>query len=114
MADCNYQYVVEPVVPFVGYRNQSLHGADSKSRNQAERREVDRMLADIYDARNQMEPSIQQLLCRDITEHFTKSVPYNKNWLSTYGPLFKQSIHRAKVKAIQGMKSITSYFGPKK
>ncbi|KAI2507020.1 hypothetical protein MHU86_7405 [Fragilaria crotonensis] len=95
-------------------RNQSLHGADSKSRNQAERREVDRMLADIYDARNQMEPSIQQLLCRDITEHSTKSVPYNKNWLAVYGPLVRQSIHRAKAKAIQGMKSITAYFGPKK
>lgn len=94
-------------------RNQSLHGADSKTRTQAERREVDRMLVDIYDVRNQMEPSIQQLLCQDITEHFTKSVSYNKNWLAVYGPLVRQSIQRAKLKAIQGVKSIKSYFGSK-
>jgi hypothetical protein len=94
-------------------RNKELHGADSRSQAQAERRVVERTLIDIYDIRNQMEPSVQQLLHRDIAEHFSKTMAYNKNWLAVYGPLVKMSIKRAKDKAIQGVKSLRHYFGPK-
>jgi hypothetical protein len=94
-------------------RNKELHGADSRSQAQAERRVVERTLIDIYDIRNQMEPSVQQLLHRDITEHFSKTMAYNKNWLAVYGPLIKMSIKTAKDKAIQGVKSLRHYFGPK-
>jgi hypothetical protein len=58
-------------------RNKALHGADSRQQAQAERRNVERMMIDVYDNRNQMEPSIQQLFCRDITAHFSKTVGYN-------------------------------------
>ena len=95
-------------------RNKSLHGADVQAKAQAERREVERMLVDIYDVRNQMEPSVQKLLCRDITEQFAKPVTYNKNWIAVYGPLAKQSIKRAKARAIQGVKSLQHYFTVKK
>jgi hypothetical protein len=94
-------------------RNKALHGADARLQMQAERRVVKRTLSDLYDYRNQMEPSVQQLLHRDLAEHFTKTVSYNKNWLAVHGPLIKQSIKRAKAKAIKGVKSIRSYFGPK-
>ncbi len=77
---------------------------------QAEQREIERQLSDVYDLRPQMEPSVRQLLHRDLTEHLSKTVAYNKNWLSVYGPLVKQSIKRAKAKAIQGVKAITHYF----
>jgi hypothetical protein len=92
-------------------RNKALHGADSRQQAMAERRTVERMLIDVYDNRNQLEPSVQQLLCRDITEHFSKTVGYNKNWLAVHGPLVKMSIKRVKEKAIQGVKSIRHYFG---
>jgi hypothetical protein len=75
---------------------------------------VERTLTDIYDLRNQMEPSVQSLLHRDISAHFSKTTAYNKNWLAVYGPLVKASVKRAKAKAIQGVKSIRHYFaGPR-
>ncbi|KAI2497031.1 hypothetical protein MHU86_793 [Fragilaria crotonensis] len=58
-------------------RNKALHGADARLQTQAERRVVERTLTDLYDYRNQMEPSVQQLLHRYLAEHFTKTVAYN-------------------------------------
>ncbi|KAI2499252.1 hypothetical protein MHU86_15239 [Fragilaria crotonensis] len=88
-------------------RNKVLHGVDSRSQAQAERRVVERTLIDIYDIRHQMEPSVQELLNRDITDHFSKTLTCNENWLvAVYGPLVKQSVKRVKAKAIQGVKSI--------
>jgi hypothetical protein len=94
-------------------RNKALHGEGTRAQALAERRIVERTLIDIYDLRNQMEPSVQHILCRDITEHFAKPVSYNRNWLAVHGPLFKLSIKRAKEKAIQGVKSIRHYFANK-
>ena len=92
-------------------RNKELHGADSRSQSQTERREIERTLIDIYEIRTHIEPSVQQLLHRDITEHFSKTMAYNKNWLAVYGPLVKMRIRRAKAKAVQGVKSLRHYFG---
>ena len=85
----------------------SVHGGDLGG---VEREEVERTLRDIYDMRAQMELSVQQLLCQNITTHFAKPLWYNKNWLAIHGPLVKQSIKRAKKKAIQGVRSIRQYF----
>ena len=92
-------------------RNKELHGADSRSQSQTERREIERTLIDIYEIRTHIEPSVQQLLHHDITEHFSKTMAYNKNWLAVYGPLVKMRIRRAKAKAVQGVKSLRHYFG---
>ena len=54
--------------------SKDLHGADAHSKALAEQRIVDHMLIDIYDFRNQMEPSVRQLLHQDITDHFSKTV----------------------------------------
>ena len=94
-------------------RNQDLHGANESTKARAEREENERTLRDIYDMRAQMEPSVQQLLCQDIATHFEKPLWYNKNWLAIHGPLVKQSIKRAKKKAIQGVRSIRQYFTPR-
>jgi acid phosphatase class B len=94
-------------------RNKDLHGTNETARARAEREEVERTLRDVYDLREQMEPSVQQLLCRDITEHFAKPLWFNKNWLAIHGPLVKKSIKRAKQKAIQGVRSIRQYFTPR-
>lgn len=45
-------------------------------RAQVERREVNCMLVDMYNAQNNMEPSIQQLLCQDVTEHLLYEIGY--------------------------------------
>jgi hypothetical protein len=82
-----------------------------KSQAQAERKAVERTLIDIYDMRTQMEPSVQRLLHQNLADPFSKTVAYNKNWLAVHGPLVRQSIKHAKVKAIQGVKSINHYYG---
>ena len=94
-------------------RNKDLHGATGSAKTSAARLEVERTLRDIYDLREQMEPSVQQLLCRDITDHFAKPLWYNRNWLAVHGPLVKKSVQRAKKKAIQGVRSIRQYFFPR-
>ena len=93
-------------------RNNDLHGADKNAKAQAERQEVERALRDIYDIKMQLEPSVQQLLCKDITDNFSKPVWYNRNWLAIHAPLAYASLKRAKARAIQGVRSIRSYFKP--
>ena len=41
-------------------RNKDLHGATETARARAEREEVERTLRDVYDLREQMEPSVHQ------------------------------------------------------
>lgn len=91
-------------------RNNDLHGADVSRRAQAVKKEVDRSLREIYDMRSQMEPSMQQaLLCKDLMEHFTKTTSYNQNWLAVDGPLVRESIKRAKSRAVQNVTPITEW-----
>ena len=90
-------------------RNSDLHGVDASSRAQAAKTEVDRSLREIYDMRSQMEPSMQQVLCKDLREHFTKTTSYNQNWLAVYGPLVRDSIKRAKSRAVQNVRPITEW-----
>jgi hypothetical protein len=92
-------------------RNKDQHGSNETTRNRIEREEVERTLREIYDLRAQMEPSVQQILCRDIADHYHKPLWFNKNWLAVHGPLVKKSIQRAKKHAIQGVRSIREYFG---
>ena len=90
-------------------RNSDLHGATESLQARAEREEVERSLRDIYDMRDRVEPSVQKLLCQDITNHFAKPLWFNKNWLAIHGPLVRQSVRNAKKKAIQGVRSTPGY-----
>jgi hypothetical protein len=72
-------------------RNTDLHGENSNARARAEREEVERTLREIYDLRAQMEPSVQQLLCKEVSDHFAKPLWYNKNWLAIHGALEHQT-----------------------
>lgn len=81
-------------------QNKHQHASNKSTRAKAEREEVERSLRDTYDLREQMEPSMQQLLCRDLTNHFAKPLWLNKTWLAVHGPLVvKKSGQRAKQKA---------------
>jgi hypothetical protein len=93
-------------------RNNDQHGEDTTTRTQAARREVEWTLIEIYDFRARMEPSVQELLCAEVSDHFGQTVKHNQNWIAVHGPLVRTSIKRAKDKAIQGVKSIRQYFLP--
>lgn len=94
-------------------RNDALHGKDAADQHRAEQREIRRRLEQVYDSRSQMEPSVQELLCLDIQTHLQRPTWVNKNWLSIHTPLVQASIRRVRVKAIQGVRSIRTYFGPR-
>ena len=93
-------------------RNADVHGRDSASRVLAEKREVARRLAMIYDQRNHMEPSVQELLYSDIQTHLKQPTWVIQNWLAIQGPGFMTSIRAVTAKAIQNVRSIRSYFTP--
>ena len=106
---------VDAMVRRLGNAEQRPPRGTSNARARAEREEVERTLRELYDLREQMEPSVQQMLCKEVSDHFAKPLwGYNKNWLAIHGALVKKSIKRAKKKAtIQGVRSIKQYFKPR-
>ncbi|KAI2503136.1 hypothetical protein MHU86_11327 [Fragilaria crotonensis] len=93
-------------------RNQDVHGADVQSRRQIETATIAREIRELHDARDQMEPSVQELLPRDVGEQLSQSNSINRNWLRIHGPTMRESIKRAKDLAIRGTRSIRSFFVP--
>jgi hypothetical protein len=67
----------------------------------------------MYDFRAHMEPSVQELLCAEVSDHFGMTVKYNQNWIAVHGPLVQLSIRRTKEKAIQGVRSIQQFLLPR-
>ena len=87
-------------------RNDDIHGKDAVARAIADKREVARSLAMIYDHRNHMEPSMQALLHPNIETHLEQSTWAIQNWINIQGPGFAESVKRVKKNAIQNMRSI--------
>ena len=93
-------------------RNQDVYGKDAITIAQAEARDVRRNLELIYAQRQHMEPSAQSLLCHDIRTHMQRPTWVTREWITIHAPLFKASLQRARKRAIQGVRSIRTYFGP--
>jgi hypothetical protein len=93
-------------------RNADVHGKDEATRLIAEKREMTRKLAWIYDQRNHMEPSAQALLFPDIRTHLEQPSWVIQTWLTIKGPTFIQSLRDVKAKAIQNVRSIREYYAP--
>ena len=91
-------------------RNKAAHGHDAATRQHALRRDVQRQLEKIYSQRHLMEPSAQALLHASPTDHQEHQLATTRNWLAQNTALFTASIRRVKRKAIQGVRSIRTYF----
>jgi signal transduction histidine kinase len=91
-------------------RNQELHGDDVLTRAAAERKEIQRQLQDIYQRRQDLEPRVQELLFADVTHHYEVPLSVTRNWLAAHTGLIGESMRRVKAKAIQGVRSIRTYF----
>ena len=91
-------------------RNKAAHGHDATTRQQALRRDVQRQLEKIYRQRHLMEPSAQSLLHSSPTDHQDQQLATTRNWLAQNTALFTESIRRVRQKAIQGVRSIRTYF----
>jgi hypothetical protein len=91
-------------------RNQAIHGHDLSTRQAAERRETFRSLDEIYNARHHFEPSVQGLLLPSVADHRQVPLWVTRNWLSSHQRIFHDSAQRVRKAAIQGVRSIRTYF----
>ena len=89
-----------------------MYGKDEATRVQAEKREVTRRLASIYDQRHNMEPSAQELLFPYLHTHLEQPMWVIKNWITIKGPTFAQILRTVKARAILSVRSIRDYFAP--
>ena len=92
-------------------RNTAIHGHDRETREKHQH-EVDRQrLQTIYQSRQNLEPSIQDLLFSTVEEHQRMCGPQAiRNWLAINETVFMQSIKNVTRRAIQGVRSIRTYF----
>jgi hypothetical protein len=93
-------------------RNETVHGKDKVAQLRARERSTMAELQTIYDKRTHLEPPIQRLLFTDVQEHMQRPPGVTRNWLNINRPVFQSSLRRAKRQAIQGVRSIQSYFAP--
>ena len=94
-------------------RNDMVHGKTQGTQAAALQSAAAIELRSIYDSRAQLEPTVEQLLFREVQDH-TKRHQHSttRNWLHTNEPIFRESLRRAKRRAIAGVRSIRSYFAP--
>ena len=93
-------------------RNAVIHGHDQTGRNRIQRIEAEVEIRAIYDERELLLPADQDHLFDDVEFHLTFSTISLRNWLSTYQGMFTDSISKAKKRALDGVRSIRSYFHP--
>jgi hypothetical protein len=92
-------------------RNAAVHGHDEATRSQQRDRVNRQRLEAIYEAKMEMEPRIRELLLYDtVEEHMQHSQRTIHNWLAVHEETIAQSIKHAARRAIQGMRSIRSFF----
>jgi hypothetical protein len=65
--------------------NADVHGHDVTTF--AERREATRALAMIYEMRDHIKPSAQELLCTDLQTHWKNHPHLIRNWIYIHAPV---------------------------
>jgi hypothetical protein len=93
-------------------RNEVIHGHDQASRQQIQRTEVETEIRAIYDKRHLLLPADQDHLFAEVETHLVSSTNSLRNWLNTYQGMFSDSISKAERRALDGVRSIRSYFAP--
>jgi hypothetical protein len=93
-------------------RNEVIHGHDQASRRRIQRQEVEIKIRAIYNERDLLLPDDQDHLFDNVETHLSHSTHSLQNWINTYQGMFSESISRAKRRALQGVRSIRTYFAP--
>jgi hypothetical protein len=91
-------------------RNEELDGKTTATRAQAERREVDLQLTELYATRHFMEPQVEALLVEDQEKHMDQTVRAKTNWLAMAGPVIRRNVRKIRKASLQGVRSLRSYF----
>lgn len=91
-------------------RNKKVHGHDQASQAATKRRNIQIKLSALYASKHLMLPKHIDHLYDNVDTHLQKPTNAMLNWYSIYHPMFKRGIKTAQTKAIQGVRSIASYF----
>jgi hypothetical protein len=91
-------------------RNADVHGHDEATRSYQLDRLNRQRLKLIYEQKLQIEPRIRDLLYDTVEEHMQHSSRTIQNWLAVHEDTIAHSIKHAAKRAIQGMRSIRSFF----
>ena len=91
-------------------RNAELHGADTASKEAANRLEVERTLTELYAMKEHLDAPIQRLMRSDEVEHRREPTWVTKNWIAVHGPLIRENMREIQVRARIGMRNIRTYF----
>lgn len=73
-------------------RNQDAHGETEHIRQRLEHESTMREVRELHDAKNQMEPRVQELLPREASDHVSQSRRVNAHWLRIHGPTMRESM----------------------
>ena len=93
-------------------RNERVHGNNQMTQRAASRRSAENELVALYDVREQMDPEIATaLMFNKAQDHLQQQHRNTRNWLHTNAPILRDSLRRAKRRALAGVRSIRSYFG---
>jgi len=95
-------------------RNDIIHGHDETTRRLVLRNKAEWQIRKVYKNRELYLPRDRDFLFETVEEHLTQSTTSLLNWFSTYQPMFAHSALQAKKHAIKGVRSIRSYFQPRK
>jgi hypothetical protein len=95
-------------------RNNSRHGKDPVAKSIALRAQVLRELTQLYSLRLDVLPRDQALFYPTVEAHIAahKSTSVIRNWLSTHRTLIVLSSKEAACLAVQGFRSLTTYYQP--
>jgi hypothetical protein len=90
--------------------NQAVHGHDTCLRQDAEQMEVFLSLEEIYSSRPHLEPSVQRLLFRSVTDHQQLPLWATRTWVTANRRILYDSAQPVPRAAIQGELLIFTYF----
>ena len=96
-----------------GMRKQDFHGNDARATHSLERKAVQNQLKKSNSQRYLMDPKAQCLLLNSADDHDEHSLLLTNNWLRTNAPVFTESVCQVKKMALQGVRSIRTYFRPR-
>ena len=93
-------------------RNADRHGRDNKEQERILVQRIVRQTNELYELRHDVLPLHKKLYYRNLTEHENQEPTSRglQQWITTWGPVLRDSFESAKRLGIQQMQTITEYF----
>ena len=92
-------------------RNEFVHGKTLTEKQERKQADIEQKIRQIYENKEKYLPSERRLLGDDVEEFIkTKGFTALANWERVWGPLFAKSAAECRLKALQGVRPIPTFF----